>query len=149
MPGYGIAGAKDGKGLLRWSWARERLTRTQNYFLTTVREDGRPHVMPVWGVCIDDVFYFSTGETSVKGRNLKTNPNCVVCPGDADEAVILEGKAQRVTNRTVIKKFAAAYLKKYKFDITTMDSPIYAVHPHVVFGEIEKSYTQTATRWKF
>ena len=50
MPGYGIAGPREGSGLLPWSWAVQRLTASHDYWLATVCPDGRPHVMPVWGV---------------------------------------------------------------------------------------------------
>src|SRR5262245_8693630 len=85
MPDYGIN--ENRKGLLPWKWAEGVLSKTKNYFLTTVRSDGRPHVMPIWGVWIKDSFHFSTGKNSVKAHNLETNPNCVLCPGGADEAV--------------------------------------------------------------
>ena len=145
--GYGIASGK--AGLLPWRWAAGILSETQNYFITTVRTDGRPHVMPIWGVWIGDRFYFSTGKTSVKARNLAGNPNCVLCPGGAGEAVILEGTAEKVSNQTTLKKFTAAYIKKYNFDPSTMNEPIFAIRPQVVFGQIEKTFGKTATRWKF
>jgi len=147
MPGYGIDEGK--KGLLRWSWAIDLLSKTRNYFLTTVRSDGRPHVMPVWGVWIADRFYFSTGRKSVKAQNLAENPNCVLCPGGADDAVVLEGTAAKVTDKSILKKFAAVYLKKYNFDIKTMNEPIYCIRPGVVFGQIEETFVKTATRWTF
>ena len=149
MPGYGISDAKSGDGLLPWSWAVDRLSTTQNYFLSTVRSDGRPHVMPLWGVWIGGAFYFSTGKSSVKARNLAENPNCVLCLDGADEAVILEGPAEEVTSRTLLKKFGAAYMAKYKFDVSTMNEPVYVIRPHVVFGQIEKTFVKSATRWIF
>jgi PPOX class probable F420-dependent enzyme len=40
--------------------------------LATVRADGRPHVAPVWYAVDDDgTILFNTGETTVKGRNLR------------------------------------------------------------------------------
>ena len=53
MPGYGVSGPADGTGLLPWSWAEERLSRSHDYVLATVRPDGHPHAMPVWGVWLD------------------------------------------------------------------------------------------------
>src|SRR5213593_4156987 len=125
MPGYVISDANSGDGLLPWSWAVERLSNTQNYFLSTVRSDGRPHVMPIWGVWLAGAFYFSTGKSSVKARNLAVNANCVLCAGGADEAAILEGIAEVVTSRTTLKKFGAAYIAKYNFDVSTMNEPVY------------------------
>ena len=149
MPGYGIKDKNSGKGLLPWKWAVERLTDERNYFLTTVRPDGRPHVMPIWGVWLNNAFYFSTGKTSVKARNLTNNRNCSLCPGGTEEAVIVEGVAAKLRDKTVRRKFNAAYLKKYDFDVSGMNEPIYVLRPRVVFGQIEKSYTESATRWRF
>src|SRR6516225_7501049 len=91
MPGYGIVGAGEGDGLLPWTWAVKHLAGSRNYFLSTTRPDGRPHVMVVWGLWLDDTFQFSTDKTSRKAKNLTHNPHCVVCPEGADEAVIVEG----------------------------------------------------------
>ena len=147
MPGYGIS--ENAKGLLRWKWAEGVLSKTKNYFLVTVRPNGQPHVMPIWGVWIDTAFYFSTGRNSVKAQNLKANSNCIVCPGGADEAVIVEGTAKKVVERKKLTRFAKLYFEKYKWDVSTMNEPVFAVRPRTVFGQIEKTFTQTATRWLF
>ncbi len=48
------------------------LHATRTGKLATVREDGRPHVQPVWFVLDDDgTVVFMTGATTVKGRNLR------------------------------------------------------------------------------
>ncbi len=40
--------------------------------LATTRADGRPHVAPIWYTVDDDgTIVFTTGETTVKGRNLR------------------------------------------------------------------------------
>ena len=49
--------------------------------------------MPVWGVWLDDAFFFSTGRKSRKGQNLAANPACTVANDDGEEAVIVEGVA--------------------------------------------------------
>ncbi len=54
MPGYGLVDAGGGKGLLPWSWAVEFLSKGRNYWVATTRPDGRPHVMPVWGIWMDE-----------------------------------------------------------------------------------------------
>src|SRR5688500_8423420 len=92
---YGIADAKEGKGLLNWKWATDRLLKTRNYWLSTVRPDGRPHVMPIWGVWLDDIFYFSTSLQSRKARNLIHNPYGVLTTDNATEAVIVEGRVRK------------------------------------------------------
>ena len=151
MPGYGLPDAESGKGLLPWSWAVERLADAHNYWLSTVREDGRPHMMPVWGVWIDSAFLFSTGERSRKARNLAANPNCVVSPERGDEAVIVEGIARRVTDASLIRRFCEAYKTKYDWEIDESLGPIYSVQPRTAFAFIESGddFYNTATRWIF
>jgi len=147
MPGYGIN--EDRKDLLPWKWAEEQLTNTRNYYLTTVRQGRRPHVMPIWGVWFADLFYFSTGKTSVKARNMALNPKVVLCAGNAGEAVIVEGNAAPVSDNKILKLFAKHYFDKYTWDVSEMNEPVFSLRPRVAFGQIEKTYTQTATRWIF
>ena len=91
-PGYGLPAAS--KGLLPWTWAEQRLKRSHNYWITTVKPNGAPHTMVVWGLWQDGQFVFSTGSKSRKARNLAQNAACVVCTEDANEAVIVEGTAE-------------------------------------------------------
>ena len=50
LPGYGVLPSDEGSGLLPWEWAEERLTASEHYWCATVRPDGRPHLMPIWGL---------------------------------------------------------------------------------------------------
>jgi hypothetical protein len=153
MPGYGIVAEGEGDGLLPWSWATERLAAARNYFISTVRPDGRPHVMVVWGVWFDDAFWFCTSRDSRKARNLAANPRCVICPDDGDEAIIVEGTTAELAAAThgdgAHARFVAAYMAKYKHDMSERGEPIFVVRPVVVFGQIEATYTKSATRWRW
>ena len=51
MPGYGLP--KGSKGLLPWTWAEQRLKKSHNYWITTVKPEGAPHTMVVWGLWQD------------------------------------------------------------------------------------------------
>jgi general stress protein 26 len=151
MPGYGILDADQGRGLLPWTWATERLTRVRTYWIATTRSNGRPHAMPVWGIWLDDAFYFSTGAQSRKARNLAANPYCVVGIELDDEAISVEGRASLVTDPFVIQRFVETYGSKYHWNMEGFAEPVYVVHPKVAFafsaatGEFQKS----ATRWRF
>jgi pyridoxine/pyridoxamine 5'-phosphate oxidase len=148
LPGYGLPEHK--KGLLPWGWAERRLAQSHNYWITTVRPDGRPHTMVVWGLWLANVFYFSTGRDSRKSQNLKTNPKCVVCNERAHEAVIVEGVAHELRRATLRKRFFRLYERKYKFDMSAyQQEPIWAVRPAKVFGFDEKLTLNRATRWMF
>ena len=145
-PGYGLA--LDEKGLLPWTWVAKRMTSCRTFWVTTIHLANRPHVMPVWGVWVDDAFYFSTGRKSRKGQNLVANPACTITNDDGAEAVIIEGAAEEVKEPSSLERVATAYKKKYKMDPRSMGEPIFAVCPKTVFGFIEKSFPKTATRWK-
>jgi hypothetical protein len=153
MPGYGLPESK--KGLLLWKWAQQRLTRSHNYWITTVRPDGAPHTMVVWGLWLDGGFLFSTGRQSRKARNLAGNQRCVVCTEHAHEAVIVEGIAE-VADVPMRREFLKRYQPKYDFDMKGMEQdilskkePVFVVRPRVVFGLYEKKFVGSATRWKF
>jgi nitroimidazol reductase NimA-like FMN-containing flavoprotein (pyridoxamine 5'-phosphate oxidase superfamily) len=148
-PGYGIVGANDGKGLLPWTWVVRKMKNCRTFWLATIHADlRRPHVMPVWGVWLDDAFFFSTGRKSRKGQNLSANPACTVANDNGEDAVIVEGRASEVEDAKALERIASAYKKKYKMDPRSMGEPIFAVRPHTVFGFIEKSFPNSATRWK-
>ena len=153
MPGYGLP--EGNKGLLPWSWAEQRLKKSHNYWITTVKPDGAPHTMVVWGLWQDGRFLFSTGSKSRKSRNLAQNADCVVCTELANEAVIVEGIAE-LADVAARRKLLPAYERKYKFDmgemkedILSMKEPVFAVRPRVVFGLWEKEFIGKSTRWKF
>ena len=152
-PGYGFP--KGSKGLVPWSWAEQRLKRSHNYWITTVKPDASPHSMVVWGLWQDGRFLFSTGTTSRKARNLSANPHCVICTEDASEAIIVEGVAE-IADLAARKKFLAPYERKYKWDMSSMQEgilsmkePVFAVRPRVVFALWEKYFQDRSTRWQF
>jgi nitroimidazol reductase NimA-like FMN-containing flavoprotein (pyridoxamine 5'-phosphate oxidase superfamily) len=154
MPGYGLAQGTE--GLLPWSWAESRLARSHDYWLATTRPDGRPHLMPIWGIWLEQVFYFSTGRHSRKARNLESNAYCVVANDEAREAVVVEGVANELVDVALRKQLLSLIEKKYNYDMSAMADdvlslrePIYAVHPRTVFGLDEETTLQAATRWRF
>jgi uncharacterized pyridoxamine 5'-phosphate oxidase family protein len=146
IPGYGVAQNK--KGLLPWKWALDRLRKSHQYWIATTRPDGAPHVMVIWGLWLEDGFYFSTGKDSRKAKNLASNPRCVICSDNSAEAVIVEGVVETVSPEK-LKPMFVAYKKKYKIDVSDMGEPFYRVQPTVAFGLLEKKFAGTATRWIF
>lgn len=148
-PGYGIVGSENGKGLLPWAWVARKMNRCHTFWLATIHAaQGRPHVMPVWGVWLDDAFFFSTGHKSRKCQNLAANPACTISNDHGEEAVIVEAFAEEMRDPSVLERVATAYKKKYKMDPRGMKEPIFLAHPRTVFGFIEKSFPKSATRWK-
>ena len=154
MPGYGTLGPHEGGGLLRWSWAEQRLASSHDYWLSTVRPDGRPHLMPVWGVWLDGALWFSSSLSSRKARNLARDPRCSVATDDAFEPVVVEGVAERVSDRDLLHQFAQAVNIKYETDIADefYDPDVngcWRVPPRWVFSLTERNFTGSPTRWRF
>jgi hypothetical protein len=148
VPGYELSAKK--ARVLPWKWAADRLRRSRQYWIATTRPDGAPHLMIVWGVWLEDGFWFSTGAASRKARNLAANPRCAIGTDDAGEAVILEGTVEPVdTRQAPFEKFAIAYRKKYGWDLREMAQPVHRFRPSVAFGLHEARFEQTATRWRF
>src|SRR4029077_3388415 len=148
-PGSGIVGAEDGKGLLSWAWVAGKMNNCRTFWLATIHAGhARPHVMPSWGVWLPAAFFFFTGRKSRKGQNLAANPACTITNDDGEEAVIVEGLAAQAEDAAEQERVAIAYKKKYKMDPRSMGEPIFRVQPSRVFGFVEKTFPQSATRWR-
>ena len=89
--GYGLPDTDD--GLLEWSAVEARLIEAKHYWLATVRPDGRPHLIPRWGVWVDDAFYYDGAPSTRHARNAEANPACSLSLEDGQHAVILEGRS--------------------------------------------------------
>lgn len=90
MPsGYGLP--DDVAGLLDWPQVRARLVESKSYWMATVRPDGRPHVVPRWGVWLDDRLYYDGSPATVHARNLAGNPACHLNLENGTEAVMIDG----------------------------------------------------------
>jgi nitroimidazol reductase NimA-like FMN-containing flavoprotein (pyridoxamine 5'-phosphate oxidase superfamily) len=146
--GYGFPSAAE--GLLPWTWAEKRLVESHNYWFVSVRPDAAPHAMPIWGVWVEQRFYFSTGAKSRKARNLARNRKCVICTEKAHEAVIVEGTAAPIKDKKLLARIAPHYHKKYKpWKLDPKMGPIFEVRPQTTFAMYEKKFAETATKWEW
>jgi PPOX class probable F420-dependent enzyme len=153
MPGYGIADSDGGRALLPWSWAVERLTGSHDYWLATVRPDGRPHVMPVWGLWDDGALWFSSALASRKARNLAADPRCTATTDDARRPVVVEGAAARMRDPSAIERFTAGINAKYGTDygVDFYDPDVngcYRIRPAWVFALDDDAFVESPTRWR-
>ena len=76
------------------------LQRARTGKLASVREDGSPHIAPIWYDLDGDVVMFTTWTTTVKARNIRRDPRVSLCV-DEDAPpfsfVIVEGRAEFVS----------------------------------------------------
>jgi len=138
------------KGLLDWSWARERLAGSYNYVIVTVRPDGRPHAMGMHGLWHEDAYYFGTASATRKAKNLAANPHCILISENMDELVIVEGVAETIDNSQLPDGLSHASKKKYGWPMDPrIGGQIYKLVPRVVFAFPLKQITSAVTKWVF
>jgi hypothetical protein len=142
IEGYGIP--EDQKGILDWSFVRKRMAKSRNYWIATTGENGRPHAVPVWGIWYNEILYFGGGPNTRWSRNLAHRPEVVVHLESGDEAVILEGFVQRMSDVALMAPIDDCYLVKYDM---RHGPPVWVLTPRVVFAW--GTYPTTATRWQF
>jgi len=137
--------------MLPWSWAAERLEQARSYWVSTTRPDARPHAMPVWGIWLDDAFFFGSGRQSAKSRNLAANPEIVVHLESGEETVILEGRAEAVVDGGLEHRVDEVYGAKYDFtpDSSGETDPWFVVRPKRAYAWTERGYPGTATQFDF
>jgi len=78
-------------------------------WLATINPDGSPHVTGIGALWLDGAFWFETGETSRKGRNLARDPRCSLSVAADDFDLVVEGEAHRVTDPATVADIAARY----------------------------------------
>jgi pyridoxine/pyridoxamine 5'-phosphate oxidase len=136
--------------MLPWEWALVRLRDSRNYWISSVRPDGSPHAMPVWGVLLDETVCFGTSATSRKGRNLAADPRVVVHTESGDECVILEGEVEPIALDDRIADAYEAKYETYRPDAAKTEGGLWLrVRPRVAWAWREAEYTKTATRFTF
>ncbi len=153
MPGYGVQNPDEGTGLLPWSWAEERLRSSHDYWLASTWPDGRPHVMPVWGLWIDGALWFCSSLGSRKARNLLRDGRCVVATDDPLEPVVVDGVATQVTEPAALAAMLDAMNAKYEttYGLAFLDPAVNAtfrIQPQWAVGLIERDFTGSPTRWR-
>jgi hypothetical protein len=140
-----------GKGpVLPWSHVVERLVSERNYWLATVRPDGRPHVTPLWGVWLNGALYFDGHPRTRWARNVAANPAASVHLESGDDVVILEGRVEDlVTEPELGARIVGAWMGKYySFAPDPAGSGLFRLQP-VRARAWSTPQLDDGTRWDF
>jgi hypothetical protein len=78
-------------------------------WLATIDADGSPHVTGIGALWVDGAFWFETGATTRKGRNLARDPRCTLSLATEAFDLVVEGEAARVTDRATLEAMAARW----------------------------------------
>lgn len=110
---YGVPESTD--GVLSWEWAVEMLEAAPQYWLATVKPDGKPHAVPIWGAFVDNAVWIEGGATTRWARNLAERGDIVVHIERGKEVIMVEGVAEPARHVTPENEAAvkAQYAAKY------------------------------------
>lgn len=78
-------------------------------WLTTMDDDGSPHVTTVGALWLDGRFWFQTGSKTRKGRNVARDPRCSIALSIRDADVVVEREASRVTDPASLARVAKSW----------------------------------------
>jgi hypothetical protein len=150
-----------------WSVALKALESDEHArptrFLTTKRPDGRPHVAGVGALWDEGKVYVVSGPKTRKSKNLAKNPECVIAMSLVDIDLVIEGKAERVTDEATLQRVAKRYGQTgwpvevkdgaftYDYSAPSAGPPpwhLYAITPQTVYGVLSTA-PGGASRWRF
>jgi len=104
-----------GLPLVDWQQVEARLaggslagtgTSDNRSWLATTNPDGSPHLTGLGPLWVDGRFYFTTGETTRKGRNLARDPRCTLGISTEDFDLTVDGDAAAVHDPEVVAELA-------------------------------------------
>jgi PPOX class probable F420-dependent enzyme len=108
--------------LLDWSWIESRLREglsqapgtggpdRHTCWLITLNPDGSPHVTGLGALWADGYFWFATGKSTRKGRNLARDPRCALSVSAQEFDLVVEGEATLVTDPAAVAGLAAQWV---------------------------------------
>lgn len=132
-------------------------------FLATTRPDGRPHLAGVGAVWQDDKVWIVSGPNTRKSRNLEHNPVCSIGLSFEGMDLVIEGRAERVTDQATLERLARRYGEEgwparvedgaFTYDYSAPSAgpapwSLYAISPTTVYGVLAEA-PGGATRWRF
>jgi general stress protein 26 len=144
-----------------WAEVVDVLSKSEMFWLSTVRRDGRPHVTPLPAIWLDGTLHFCTGSAEQKTKNLESDPRCVVTTGTnklrSGLDVVVEGTAVRVTDQARLRELAALWKSKLDWDFEVGEEGfrdlagrtglVFGVTPTKVLAFGKGVYSQTRYRF--
>lgn len=143
--------------------AGEQANANETWFLATSRPDGRPHLAGVGGIWDQGKMYFVSGAGTRKSRNIAENPNCAASVSLKGIDLVIEGRAERVTDESTLRHIAKRYAEggwpaevkdgalTYDYSAPSAGPPpwdVYSIRPTTIYGVLGRE-PGGATRWRF
>jgi hypothetical protein len=107
-PGYVDAPKRS----IAWGYIEQRLAEAINYWMCTVRPDGRPHAVPRWALYVNGRVYYDGSPETRHVRNLTGNPRVALHLESGEQAVIVEGESRAMRpDKALDAQLVAAFAK--------------------------------------
>jgi general stress protein 26 len=144
-----------------WAEVADVLSKSEMFWLSTVRRDGRPHVTPLPAIWLDGALHFCAGASEQKAKNLAAEPRCILTTGTnrlrSGLDVVMEGTAVRVTSQERLQRLAAIWKSKLDWTFEVADGAfrdpegrhglVFGVAPAKVLSFGKEPYSQTRYRF--
>jgi nitroimidazol reductase NimA-like FMN-containing flavoprotein (pyridoxamine 5'-phosphate oxidase superfamily) len=145
-----------------WADVWRTIDEAELFWISTVRGDGRPHVTPLPVVWRNGAANFCTGAAEQKGVNIERNAEVVLTTGTnrwkSGLDVVIEGRAQRVTDDERLRMLADAWERKYAgdwhFDVANGafqgeggEALVFEVRPRKILAFAKGDFAQTRFRF--
>src|SRR4051794_28313140 len=75
-------------------------------WLATINADGSPNVNGIGAAWVDGAFWFETGQSTRKGKNLARDPRCTLSLAADEFDLVVNGTAELVTDRAAVADMA-------------------------------------------
>jgi predicted pyridoxine 5'-phosphate oxidase superfamily flavin-nucleotide-binding protein len=153
--------SEPGSSAAAWSDVVDILDRSELFWLSTVRSDGRPHVTPIPTVWRNERLHFCTGTQEQKTKNLNRDARCILTTGTSALRggidVVVEGTAVRITDTDELSALAALWKTKLDWDFVVGEdtfgdadgrtAQVFALEPAKVLAFAKGPYSQTRFRF--
>ncbi|MHB1594468.1 MAG: pyridoxamine 5'-phosphate oxidase family protein [Streptosporangiaceae bacterium] len=141
---------------LSWPEIAARLAPARDYWLCTASATGEPHAVPVWGVVLGSVLHLFTARSTVKARNIASNPRVVVHLESPEDVLIVAGTAADLGAPAQVPAVVAALDAKYDDPADRAYLPsaepsydvIYAIEPRSAQSWHLGDFTGSQRRWR-
>jgi general stress protein 26 len=144
-----------------WAEVADVLSKSEMFWLSTVRRDGRPHVTPLPAIWLDGTLHFCAGAAEQKTKNLESDSRCILTTGTSALRsgldVVVEGAAARVTGQAQLQRLAAMWKSKLDWSFEVADGAfrdpegrrglVFGVTPAKILSFGKQPYSQTRYRF--
>ncbi len=139
--------------LLGWDEVSERIAASPNYWLATTTDAGSPNLRPVDGVFVEQTLAFGGSPKTRWVRHLQQRAEVTASLPDAEHAIVLEGRAELVTDAQSPLALAVAAANRAKYpqyytSESALPGPFWSCRPRRVYAWSLSTFPNRATRFE-